>query len=80
MTPVEVFSDPELAEHSQNVSCALVDTMTGEYYVVALAALFCTFVSVCRKAEMDPAREWEAMIAMLEGRKTATHDAHRALQ
>ncbi len=80
MTPCEVFSNPELCERSEAISIAISEAMTGQYVAVALSALFCAFVGLCRQAEMEPGAEWEAMISLLEGRKTATHDAHRSLQ
>ncbi len=80
MTPADVFANPELAEHSEAVSLALVDTMTGQTYPVALAAMFSTFVAICIRAGLSPGREWDAMMAMLEGRKAATHGAPRVLQ
>lgn len=80
MIASDVFGDEGKAEQSQAVSLNLWHSLEGLSVEIGLAALFVTFVSICKNSGADAGACFDDMLACLEGRKKATHAAPKSLQ
>jgi hypothetical protein len=76
MRPIDVFGSPDVGDTVVPLVDRLTNVLSGQVIAVGMAALFNAFVAVAAQSKFDAGTEFEAMLAVYEARKEATHRSH----